>query len=65
MMRCLCNICNKPCKEISMFCSDECKDKYEIKYAKLIEWDKQNPHPTYKQCDERQRIVEECKRLKV
>ena len=58
-MRCICSVCNKPCKNISCFCSSKCEEYYNIKFARLIQWDKDNPKPTYKQCDERQRIVEE------
>ena len=62
MIRCICNICDKSCKELSPFCSKRCEEKHSQKYARLIEWDKANPNPTWEQCDERQRIVAECKK---
>jgi hypothetical protein len=63
--RCICSVCNKPCKELSCFCSKKCEEKFNIQYAKLIEFDKKYPNCTLKQCDERQRIVAECEKLKV
>ena len=59
-MNCRCSVCNKICKKISCFCSKKCEEKYNKKYAKLIQWDKDNPNPTWDQCDERQDIVIEC-----
>jgi len=58
---CLCSMCDKPCKTLSPFCSEKCKQKYNKQYAKIIQWDKDHPNPTWDQCDERQKIAEECK----
>ena len=61
--RCVCSVCHQPCKELSSFCSKKCEEKYNIQYAKLIEFDKKYTNCTLKQCDERQEIVKQCEAL--
>lgn len=60
MMRCICSVCKKQCKTLSCFCSPKCEVYFNKKFAKMIQWDIDNPNPTWKQCDERQKIVAEC-----
>lgn len=56
-----CNMCSRRCKEIAVFCSKKCQEKWEKQYQKLIQWDKEHPNPSWEQCDERQLIVAQCK----